>query len=121
MEVLDSNFPLVLLKRRRRQHRVMPIYRYRVIDSNIENEILEVEQAMHAKVLTSHPITGEPIERILTKPSLTLNHSSFKEKKGIEHGHLSKNGFTVFQKDRSNPKGYTWTVGKEGPEEINLA
>ena len=99
----------------------MPIYKYRVIDSSIENEILEVEQPMNSQVLTSHPITGEPIEKILSKPSLTLNYSSLKEKKGLEHGHLSKNGFTVFQKDKSNPKRYTRTTGKDGPEEINLA
>ena len=98
----------------------MPVYQYKVVDSKIEDEIIEIEQEIGAKELRVHPITGETIKKIITATSLTLNHSSTKEKATLEKGNLEKNGFTVFQKDNSNPLKYNRTAGNQGPEEINL-
>lgn len=98
----------------------MPIYKYKVLDSKIVDEIIEIEQEIGAKELQIHPITGETIKKIITATSLTLSHSSTKEKATLEKGNLEKNGFTVFQKDNSNPLKYNRTAGNQGPEEINL-
>ena len=98
----------------------MPVYQYKVLDSKIEDEIIEIEQEIGAKELLFHPITGETIKKIITANSLTLSHSSSREKASLEKGNLEKNGFTVFQKDNSNPLKYNRTAGNQGPEEINL-
>ena len=98
----------------------MPLYQYKVLDSKIEDEYIEIEQEIGAKELQIHPITGETIKKIITATSLTLNHSSTIEKATLEKGNLEKNGFTVFQKDNSNPLKYNRTSGNQGPEEINL-
>jgi predicted nucleic acid-binding Zn ribbon protein len=98
----------------------MPVYQYRVVNSNLENEILEIEQALNEKELKVHPITGEAIKRVLTIPALILKHSTASEKKSLDPANLTKNGFTVFQKDKSNSMKYTRTAGVKGPEEINL-
>jgi len=99
----------------------MPVYQYKVVDSKIEDEIIEVEQEIGAKELRVHPITGETIKKVITAISLTLSHSSTKEKATLEKGNLEKNGFTVFQKDDSNSLKYNRTAGNQGPEEINLS
>ena len=98
----------------------MPVYKYKVVDSTIEDEIFEIEQEIGAKELRVHPITGETIKKIITPTSLTLSHSSTNEKAILEKSNLEKNGFTVFQKDNSNPLKYNRTAGNQGPEEINL-
>ena len=98
----------------------MPVYQYKVVDSKTEDEIIEIEQEIGAKELRVHPITGETIKKIISSTSLTLNHSSTREKVTLEKGNLEKNGFTVFQKDNSNPLKYNRTAGNQGPEEINL-
>jgi predicted nucleic acid-binding Zn ribbon protein len=99
----------------------MPVYQYQVINSNLGNEVLEIEQSLDAKELKTHPITGEAIKRVLTKPALLLKHSSASEKKSLDPSNLAKKGFTVFQKERSNPMKYKRTIGNRGPEEIDLA
>jgi predicted nucleic acid-binding Zn ribbon protein len=98
----------------------MPVYQYKVVDSKIEDEIIEIEQEIGANELRVHPITGETIKKIISATSLTLSHSSTKEKATLEKGNLEKNGFTVFKKDNSNPLKYNRTAGNQGPEEINL-
>lgn len=98
----------------------MPVYQYRVVGSKIGDEIIEIEQAVGADELRVHPITGETIKKIISATSLTLSHSSTKENATLEKSNLEKNGFTVFQKDNSNPLKYNRTAGYQGPEEINL-
>ena len=61
----------------------MPIFQYRVISLHEDSEILEVEQSIGAPPLTRHPMTNEPIERIVSKVSITLKHSSSSEKKSL--------------------------------------
>ena len=68
----------------------MPVYQYKVVDSKTEDEIIEIEQAIGAKELQVHPITGETIKKIITATSLTLNHSSTSEKTTLEKGNLEK-------------------------------
>jgi hypothetical protein len=98
----------------------MPVYQYKVVDAKRGDEIIEIDQEVGAKELRVHPITGETIKKIITPTSLILNHSSTSEKATLEKGNLEKNGFTVFQKDTSDPLKYNRTAGNQGPEEINL-
>ena len=89
----------------------MPIYKYLVLNKSINPEYIEIEQSLKDAPLAEHPLTGEPIQRVPESPSLSLKHSSVREKKILSHENLQKNGFSVLEKDQST-KGYTQTVGK---------
>ena len=81
---------------------------------------MEVEQPIGAPPLTRHPMTNEPIERIVSKVSITLKHSSSSEKNLLDSSNLSRKGFSVFHKDSGNSKKYHKICGQKGPEEIDL-
>ena len=57
----------------------MPIYRYKTLNTEAREEIFEVEQEINAPPLSSHPLTNEPVQRVLTSASLSLRHSSMHE------------------------------------------
>jgi len=97
----------------------MPIYQYKLVDPKLDNEIIEVDQAITDEALKVHPITGEPIKRLIPAASLTLKHSSSNEQITLEKGNLAKKGFTVFERDPSEPSKYSRTVGHLGPSEID--
>ena len=59
----------------------MPIYRYLVLNKSINPEYIEIEQSLKDAPLAEHPLTGEPIQRVPESPSLSLKHSSVREKK----------------------------------------
>ena len=109
MEASGLNFRPVLRKKREKLPDPMPVYQYKVMNSKMGDEIIEIVQEVGAEELTSHPITGESIQKMISVSSLTLNHEN-----------LTNKGFTVFKRDHSNPSKYVRTVGKQGPEEINL-
>ena len=90
-----------------------------LVDSKFENEILEIEQSISDEALKLHPITGEPIRRVISSASLTLKHSSSQEQATLAKDNLAKKGFTVFEKDPSEPSKYSRTVGNLGPSEID--
>ncbi len=93
----------------------MPVFKYLVLNNKTPPEYIEVEQSLKDSPLVCHPLTGEPIERVLESPTLTLNHSAVREKKTLSADHLKKHGFSILQKDK-NSNEYTQTVGKN----INL-
>jgi hypothetical protein len=51
----------------------MPFFKYLVLNKGNTEEYIEVEQALTDAPLVKHPITGEPIKRIIDSPSLTLS------------------------------------------------
>ena len=79
----------------------MPVYQYMLVDSKLDDEILEVEQSITDQALKVHPITGEPIKRLISSASLTLKHSNSQEQTTLAKDNLAKKGFTVFEKDLS--------------------
>lgn len=89
----------------------MPVYKYLVINKSNAPEYIEIEQEVNDPPLSIHPVTSEPIKRVLTSPTLTLNHSSAREKKILSPDHLANNGFSVLKRD-SGSKKYIQTVGK---------
>jgi len=91
----------------------MPLFEYLVLNGKNPPQYIEVEHELDDQPLTEHPITGEPIEKIITSPSLTLQYSAAREKKLLSEDHLLKNGFSVFEKNKSGD-GYVQTLGKQG-------
>lgn len=89
----------------------MPLYKYLILNNSINPEYIEIEQSVNDSPLKTHPLTGEPVQKVFQSPSLTLKYSSANEKKTLSPDHLEKNGFSVLQKD-TNSKEYIQTVGK---------
>mgnify|MGYP003301545983 CR=1 FL=1 len=68
----------------------MPLYQYQVINGKETPEIIEIEESSDSKPITSHPLTGEPIKRIISAPGLALKHSSQIEKKSLSREKMSR-------------------------------
>jgi hypothetical protein len=94
----------------------MPVYQYVVLNDKQPQEVIEIEQSVDAPHLTEHPITKESIRKVLTAPSLSLNHSSTKEKKILSKDNLNKKGFSVYHKDQTD--GTYHKATGSGPESI---
>ena len=92
----------------------MPVYRYKVLNPDGQDEFFEIEQKINDHPLLVHPITGHKVKRVLTSPSLSFNHSSGIENNSLSPDNLSKNGFTKYEKDSSSGD-FRRTVGREGP------
>jgi len=90
----------------------MPIYQYQVINER-NRGIFEVEQKINeCPPLTTHPITNEPVKRILTA-AFPIAYSSHRERKShFPLINLHKNGFTQYEKD-SVSGDYYKTVGNQ--------
>ena len=88
------------------------------MNTEAREEIFEVEQEINAPPLSSHPLTNEPVQRVLTSASLSLRHSSMHEKKSLSADHLNKHGFSKYEKDQSSGDYHT-TAGKDGPASIS--
>jgi len=94
----------------------MPTYEYVIInDDGSEGERFEVVQSMKDDALTAHPETGQPVKRIISAPSLSLNHSDTADKSKLSDKNLDRLGFTKYQKSGEG----TWEkrAGK-GPDSI---
>lgn len=96
----------------------MPIYRYKTLNSEDREEIFEVEQEINATPLSKHPLSNEPVQRVLTSASLSLRHTSMHENKSLSADHLKKHGFSKYEKDQSSGD-YHKTAGKDGPDSIS--
>ena len=88
------------------------------MNSEDREEIFEVEQDINAPPLSTHPLTNEPVQRVLTSVSLSLRHSSMHENKSLSADHLNKHGFSKYEKDQSSGD-YHKTAGKDGPASIS--
>ena len=97
---------------------IMPVYLYQVVKDDETVELFEVEQGMQDAPLTKHPLTSEPVKRVFSAPSLTLDHSNRYEKKSLSAGNLHKNGFTQYEKDSSSGD-YFKIAGNQGPDKIS--
>ncbi len=97
---------------------IMPIYQYQVVNGQKAVELFEVEQGIQDPPLTKHPITLEPVRRILSSPSLSLSHTTRLENKSLASENLQKNGFSQYKKDSSSGD-YFKTAGNQGPDQIS--
>ena len=92
----------------------MPIYQYQILNGKKPSEIIEIEQPRDAEPLLRHPLTNEPIKRLITSPSLALKHSSQIEKKSLSKENLEKHGFTRYERDQLGSL-YNRTAGDGSP------
>jgi len=114
MEELDLNFPL---ERKKLLSQIMPTYLYEVLNGSEPTETFEVYQDFSASPLTSHPISKEPVRKILSPSTISLKHTDSCEKKVLSDENLSKHGFNKYEKSDANGTFHR-TAGKDGPRTI---
>ena len=94
----------------------MPIYEYAVVNPDgTLGERFEVMQAMSDPPLTRHPERDEPVQRVISAPSLPLQWTDSADKSKLSDKNLDRLGFTKYQKSDEG----TWEkrAGK-GPDSI---
>ncbi len=95
----------------------MPSYRYEVLNEKSPKEIFEVEQKTSDPPLKRHPITDEPVRRMIMPASLSLKHSQTSENGILSDHNLAKNGFVKYEKADSEGN-YERVNGKDGPKNL---
>ena len=76
----------------------MPLYEYAVIrPDGSHGKTFEVLQRLGETLLTEHPETGEPVERIISTINGPMPPGD-RIKGDISNKHLEKQGFTKYQK-----------------------
>ena len=95
----------------------MPTYVYGVIlcedDDEAIGETFEIEQGIKDPPLTKHPVTGEPVRRLMCAPFVAGMWSPMKMKRSVSDKNLEKKGFTKYVKNREGQ--YERKTGK-GPD-----
>ena len=95
----------------------MPTYVYEVILEDDEPGMrFEVEQKMSDAALTEHPVTGQPVRRVITAPNIAAKWSDSKAKSTLSDKNLAEKGFTKYVKTGDGK--YEKTTGK-GPDSIS--
>ena len=80
----------------------MPVFQYVVLNGKEPQELIEIEQGVSAPPLKEHPITREPIRKVISSPTLSLRHSDANEKGTLSEANLKKNRFSLYQKDQAD-------------------
>lgn len=94
----------------------MPLYVYAVInDDGSEGEVFEVLQSMSEDALTEHPVTGQPVKRLLSAPNTTRKYGESNTRGTLSNSNLERLGFTRYQK--AGGGRYEKTAGA-GPDVI---
>jgi predicted nucleic acid-binding Zn ribbon protein len=93
----------------------MPLYVYRVIrsksaaKSDETDETFEVRQSIHDPPLTKHPETGEPVERVICAPNISVGK--------LGNAALNSAGFTKYT--RRSDGTYEREAGSGGPKHVD--
>lgn len=98
----------------------MPIYQYRqTLPDGTMSEPFEVFQKMTDAPLKTHPVTGNPVSKCITKPSINTQYGERKIKAKLDPNNLGKQGFTQYERDRQTGR-YHKTSGTDprAPETI---
>ena len=67
----------------------MPTYLYEILNGSEPAETFEVDQDFSDSPLTSHPITKEPVRKILSPSSISLKYTDSSEKRVLSDENLS--------------------------------
>lgn len=95
----------------------MPLYVYETIpEDGDEPERFELFQRMADEPLTHHPVSGLPVQRVITAPNLPLQHGDRAEAQRLSNANLSRLGFTRYEKAGNGV--YEKTAG-DGPKVIH--
>ena len=106
-----------LPERKKLLSKIMPTYLYEVLNGSVPTETFEIDQDFSDSPLTSHPITKEPVRKILSPSSISLKHTDSSEKRVLSDENLSKHGFNKYEKSDATGTFHR-TAGKEGPRTI---
>lgn len=95
----------------------MPIYEYVVIRKDgSEGEQFEILQSVHSPPLTTHPETGEPVQRIISQPAAPkVAGGTRTTTPDLSDRNLEKLGFTKYKKTGDANRRYEKVVG-DGPD-----
>ena len=99
----------------------MPIYQYyEIFHDGSEGEPFDVSQKINEPTLKVHPITGNPIKKYFSAPSINTQYSDAATKKQLDPSNLHKQGFTQYKKDTTTGKYYK-SAGTDprAPEQID--
>ncbi|MCB1121526.1 MAG: FmdB family transcriptional regulator [Verrucomicrobiae bacterium] len=99
----------------------MPVYTYRVVnDDGSKGDYFEVEQSMSDPPLTTHPITDQPVIKVMHAPNLGIKHTTGSTEKKLDNKNVEAAGFTKYEKDKLTGK-YHKTAGtnKQLPDTLN--
>ena len=95
----------------------MPIYVYEVIlDDGEEGQVFEVVQKMSDPPLTEHPMTGQPVRRVVQAPNLPKTWTDRQSKQMIGDKNIAAHGLTRYE--RGDDGKFVKTAGS-GPDKIS--
>jgi predicted nucleic acid-binding Zn ribbon protein len=93
----------------------MPLYVYAVIEpDDSDGETFEVLQDLNEPPLTVHPVTGQPVRRVISAPNVKVNRPGLK-KPDLSPKNLERLGLTQYRKSATGK--YEKTAGA-GPDSI---
>lgn len=98
----------------------MPTYVYQVIlENGEEGPTFELDQPASEAALTSHPLTGHEVRRVVLSPNISSKHTPGREKKLTDNKYIENAGFLKYEKDRQTGD-YHKVAGKRGPQKIKV-
>ena len=92
----------------------MPTYLYEVLNGSVPPERFEIRQELGDLPLVCHPITNEPVRKIISSTTVSLNHTDSSEKRVLSDENIARNGFCKYEKSDGDGTFYR-TAGKDGP------
>ena len=93
----------------------MPLYVYRIVrpttagQADANEQTFEVRQSIHDAPLTKHPETGEPVERVICAPNISVGK--------LGNAALNSAGFTKYS--RRSDGTYEREAGSAGPKHVD--
>jgi hypothetical protein len=91
----------------------VPIYEYQVQNPDgTGGARFEIEQPAADPPLDRHPLTGEPVRRVLSAPNLTGQHNERRVRAALNDTEkLARLGFTKYKRDPAD--GCYYPLGRE--------
>lgn len=104
----------------------MPVYVYEFVfeDDDEPGRRFEYRQKITDPPLTRHPITGDPVRRVITAPTIATSYSETKSRGATSDKTLERLGFTKYVKTGDGQYEKTCGVGpremgRVGPPETD--
>ncbi|MEM9416416.1 MAG: FmdB family transcriptional regulator [Planctomycetota bacterium] len=98
----------------------MPVYVYEVVRDDAPDGLpgcrFEVVQGMTEPALTAHPVTGQPVRRVVQPAALAGMHSDLKTAGKLDEKNLARHGFAKYIK--VGDETYEKMVG-DGPDRLS--
>ncbi len=89
----------------------MPVYVYVTAPRDgSPGATFEVQQSMHEPPLTVHPLTGDPVSRVIQPPNLCTQYTPGKTARQLDDKNVQRKGFTKYVRDKQTGT-YHKTVG----------